>query len=133
MPARDVSGFNGSVTLPTTHGGAAAGFTVSRRATSKDTGRYGSDRFSRSRLGVLTISGVIRFFLQMAASNTTPNFIAPVADGSALTLTLEAGCTLSGTAVFPDLDVDHRFDDPAVEGTHGYRFTGVVAEAWATT
>jgi hypothetical protein len=133
MAAKDLSGFNGSVTLPTTHGGAAAGFTVRRRMSRKSTGRYGSDRFSRTRGGMITIGGDIRIFLQMSATNTTPNFIAPAADGSALVLTLELGCTLTGTALFPDLDVNHSFDDPAIEGSHAYEFTGVVAEAWATT
>lgn len=135
MAERDLSGFNGSVTLPTTvHGGAAAGFSVSRRMNTKPTNRYGAgDRFNRSRGGTIGISGNIRFFLRMGAANTSPGFVAPVADGSSLVLTLETGCTLTGTALFPELDVQHDFTDPAIEGTHGYEFTGSVAEAWATS
>src|SRR5436309_3200884 len=105
MAAHDLSGYNGSVTLPTAHGGSARGFTVRRATSQKDVGRYGSDRFTRTRLGSITISGDISIVLQMAASNTSPGFATPAPDGAALTLTLETGCTLSGTAVFPDLNV----------------------------
>jgi hypothetical protein len=133
MPAKDLSGYNGSVTLPTAHGGAARGFTVRRSASQKDVGRYGSDRFSRTRLGSITISGDISVVLQMSATSTSPGFATPAPDGATLTLTLEIGCTLSGTAVFPDLNVGHAFDDPAIEGTHGYKFTGTVTETWAST
>lgn len=134
MAQSDLSGFNGSVTLPTAHGGAAAGFTVRRRMNTKPTNRYGAgDRFERGRGGTINISGDIRFFLQMGAANTSPGFVAPAANGSTLTLTLETGCTLSGTALFPELDTNHDFTDPAIEGTHGYMFTGVVTEAWAVS
>lgn len=132
MAETDLSGFNGSVTLPSGHGGAAAGFTISRRMTTKPTNRYGAgDRFERLRGGTIGISGTIRFFLRMGAAATSPGFVAPAADGASLTLTLETGCTLSGTAVFPDLDINHEFTDPAIEGTHGYQFNGTVTEAWA--
>lgn len=134
MAEADLSGFNGSVTLPATHGGAAAGFSVSRRMNTKPTNRYGAgDRFERSRGGTIGISGTIRFFLRKGAAGTSPNFIAPAADGAALVLTLETGCTLTGTALFPELDVQHDFTDPAIEGTHGFQFSGVVAEVWATS
>jgi hypothetical protein len=120
----DLSGFNGSVTLPSAHGGAAAGFTVRRTMTTKRTDRYGAgDRFARSRGGIFEISGDIRIFLQKDAANTSPGFVTAAADGAALTLTLETGCTLSGTALFPDLSVDHNFGDPAIEGTHCYLFS----------
>jgi hypothetical protein len=121
------------VTLPSGHGGAAAGFTVRRRMNTKPTNRYGAgDRFERARGGTINISGDIRFFAQKSAPNTSPGIVAPAADGASLTLTLETGCTLSGTALFPDLSIDHDFTDPAIEGTHSYQFTGVVTEAWAT-
>lgn len=124
----DVSGYNGSVTLPAAHGGVAAGFTVRRTTAQKNVGRYASgSRFTQTRLGSITIGGEIRVFLQ---DDDSPGFAVPAADGATLTLTLETGCTLSGTAVFPDLNVDHAFDDPAVEGTHTYQFTGTVTEAW---
>jgi hypothetical protein len=130
----DLSGFNGSVTLPTIHGGAAAGFSVRRNMNTKETDRYGAgDRFGRERGGIFRLSGDIRVFLRMGAPNTSPGFVTPTPDGSSLTLTLETGCTLSGTALFPDLNVDHAFGDPAIEGTHAYRFTGVVVETWATS
>jgi hypothetical protein len=130
----DLSGFNGSVTLPAAHGGAAAGFTVRRTMTTKRTDRYGAgDRFARSRGGIFEISGDIRFFAQMAVANSSPGFVTAAADGAALTLTLETLCTLSGTALFPDLSIDHNFVDPAIEGTHGYVFTGTVTEAWDVT
>lgn len=134
MAATDLSGYAGSVTLPSAHGGAAAGFTVRRTTSQKDIGRYAAgSRASRTRLGTYTIGGDIRIFLQKGASNTSPGFVTPAADGASLTLTLDTGCTLSGTAVFPDLDVNHSFDDPAVEGTHTYRFTDTVIEAWTSS
>src|SRR4051812_7348067 len=107
MAQVDLSGFNGSVTLPTAHGGQAKGFTIRRSASKKNTGRYGSGRFSQGRLGVVTISGDINVFLRMGASNTSPGVVAPAADGSSLTLTLETGCSLSGTALFPDFNATH--------------------------
>lgn len=134
MAETDLSGYAGSVTLPTGTGGAPAGFTVRRTASSKDTGRYATgSRFSQSRLGSITIEGDIRIFLRKGAANTTPNFVSPAADGGALTLTLDTGCTLSGTAIFPELSVDHTFDDPAVEAVMAYRFTSTITEAWATS
>jgi len=133
MAAHDLSGFNGSVTLPSGIGGSAGGFTVRRQMRTKDVGRYGGGIFERSRGGSIRISGDIQMFLQTGASSTTPNFVAPVADGAALTLTLDTGCTLTGTAVFPDLSVNHSFTDPAIEATQSYIFTGTVTEAWAST
>lgn len=133
MAQSDLSGFNGSVTLPSGHGGAAKGFTVKRSATKKNVGRYASgSRFTKSRLGAITVSGQINVFLQMGAANTSPG-LSPAADGATLTLTLETGCSLSGTAVFPDLDITHVFDDAAIEGTHGYEFSGTVTETWAVS
>src|SRR5688572_7935028 len=120
----DISGFSGAVTLPAAHGGAAAGFTIRRSYTQKNVGRFASgSKASKTRLGTYTIGGDIRVFLQ---TNATPGFVSAVADGSALTLTMATGCTLSGTAVFPELNVNEEFDDPAVEGIHGYQFTGDV-------
>lgn len=137
MAETDLSGYAGSVTLPTAHGGAAAGFTVRRTTSQKDVGRYASgSRATQTRLGSITIGGDIRVFLRKGATNTSPGIVGatvPAADGAALTLTLDTGCTLSGTAVFPGLDINHAFDDPAVEGTHAYQFTGPVTEAWASS
>ena len=133
MAAKDLSGFNGAVTLPTTIGGNAKAFTIRRTMSRKDINIYGGDRFNRSRGGIIKIMGDITLALQMGAAATTPNFVAPAADGAALTLQLEIGCTLVGTALFPDLNVTHTFEDPAIFGTQGYEFNGVVAESWATS
>lgn len=134
MAETDISGFSGSVTLPTGHGGQAAGFTIRRNMNTKEVDRYGAgDRFGRSRGGILRISGDIRVFLRKGAANTSPGFVAPAVDGASLTLTLDTGCTLSGTALFPDMNIDHSFGDPAIEGTHSYVFNGTVTEAWSTT
>ena len=132
MAESDLSGFNGDVTLPAGHGGEARGFSINRTMVDKEVSRYGGDRFSKFRGGMLTLTGTIAVFLRMGAASTTPNFVAPDADGAALTLTFETGCTLVGTAIFSTLDVAHAFADPAIEGTHGFKFTGVVTEAWAT-
>lgn len=131
MPATDLSGFSGSVSLPSGHGGEASGFTVRRTMNMKPTNRYGADRFARARGGIIAVSGDITIFLRKGAAGTSPGIVTPAADGAALTLTLDTGCTLSGQALFPDLNVDHRFEDPAIEGNYTYQFTGVVTEAWA--
>ncbi len=132
MPATDLSGYNGAVTLPTGHGGAAKGFTIRRAMSSKNTNRYGSDRFDRWRGGSIGISGDIRIFLLKGTTETAPGIVSPTPDGSTITLTLEIGCTLSGIAIFPDFNLDHTFDDPAIEAVHAYRFNGTVTETWAT-
>jgi hypothetical protein len=132
MAETDLSGFNGDVALPTGHGGEAHGFTVRRTMSSKATNRYGADRFERWRGGTIGISGDVNVFLRMGAAGTAPGIVSPSADGATLTLTLESGCTLAGVAIFPDLNITHEFTDPAIEGTHGYRFNGVVTETWAT-
>lgn len=131
MAARDISGFNGSVTLPAGHGGDAKGFTLRRSMNDKDVSRYGGTRFSKFRGGALTLTGDISIFLRMGAAGTPPGIVTPVVDGSALTLTFETGCTLVGTALFGDFNSTHTFADPAVEATHGYKFTGDVTETWA--
>lgn len=131
MAETDLSGFNGDVTLPAAHGGEANGFTVRRAMATKDTSRYGGTRFTKARGGMITISGIINIFLRMGAAGTSPGIVTPGVDGAALTLTLETGCTLTGTALFPDLDINHQFGDPAIEGSHGYVFNGDVTEAWA--
>src|SRR4051812_44348657 len=115
MAATDISGFSGSVTLPSGHGGDAKGFTVRRSTTKKNTGRYASgSRFSQARLGTITVSGDINVFLRKGASGTPAGVVTPAADGAALTLTLDTGVTLAGTALFPDFNTTHNFDDPAI-------------------
>lgn len=132
MPLADLSGFAGSVTLPAAHGGAAAGFTIRRTMNTKETDRYGAgDRFGRSRGGIIRVSGDIRIFLTKGTATSPPGIVTPAVDGAALTLTLETGCTLSGTAIFTDFSADHAFGDPAIEGSHSFTFTGVITEAWA--
>ena len=131
MAEVDLSGFNGSVTLPSGIGGKASAFTIRRTMNTKPTNRYGGDRFGRMRGGIITIGGDITVFLRMGASNTSPGIVNPTADGAALTLTLETGCTLTGTALFPDLNINHNFEDPAIQGTYSYVFNGVATESWA--
>jgi len=133
MAATDLSGFNGGVTFPSGVAGPAAGFTVRRQMRTKDVGRYGGGIFERSRGGSIRISGDITFFFQAHAATTSPGWVTPVADGGALTLTLDTGCTLTGTAIFADLSANHSFTDPAIEGTQSYIFTGTVVEAWAVS
>jgi hypothetical protein len=133
MAQTDLSGFNGAVTMPSGHGGAAKGFTVRRTTTKKSTLRYGNNRFSQSRLGIITIGGDISIFMRMGTAAVAPGIVTNAADGTTLTLTFEIGCTLSGTAVFPDWNSTHAFEDPAIEATLSYEFTGTVTETWATS
>lgn len=133
MAASDLSGFNGSVTLPSGHGGDAFGFTVNRTMNDKDVSRYGGTRFAMFRGGTFIISGDIRTFMRKSAANTAPGVVSPAADGASLTLTLETGCSFSGTALFSTFSANHTFTDPAIEATHGYKFTGTVTETWAVS
>lgn len=137
MAEADISGFDGSVTLPSGHGGQAKGFTMNRTMTDKDVSRYGGDRGARFRGGMITISGDINIFLRKGAAGTSPGIVTgatvPAPDGAALVLTFSTGCTLTGTALFPTLNINHAFNDPAIEGTHGYKFTGLPSEVWATS
>jgi hypothetical protein len=128
-----VSGFHGGVTLPSSIGGAPMSFTVKRNMTKKDVNIYGADRFNRSRGGIIKIMGEIQTALQFGATATDPNIVNPAANGVALTLQLEVGCTLVGTALFADLDINHSFPDPAIFGGQGYEFTGVVTSLWASS
>lgn len=132
MAETDLSGFNGDVTLPAGHGGEARGFTIRRTMNTKPTNRYGGgDRFERARGGTINISGDINIFMRMGAASTSPGIVDPSPDGASLTLTLETGCLLSGTALFPEFNTTHEFTDPAIEATYGYQFTGAVTETWA--
>jgi hypothetical protein len=133
MAAADISGFNGAVTMPTGHGGQAKGFTVRRTMNTKNTMRYGGDRFARARGGIINITGDINIFLRMGAAGMAPGIVTPTPDGASLTLQFEVGCTLSGTAIFPDWNSTHAFEDPAVEATLSYTFNSVVVETWAVT
>lgn len=133
MAASDLSGFNGAVVLPSGIGGEAAGFSLRRSMATKDVSRYGTDRFNKHRGGSIGVSGDINLFLRKGASATSPGIANPAADGAALTLTLDTGCSVSGTAIFPDLNIQHRFNDPAIEATQSYLFSGTVTETWAIT
>jgi hypothetical protein len=131
MAASDLSGFNGAVAMPTGHGGEARGFSVRRTMNNKATNRYGADRFGRFRGGILTIGGDINLYMRKGAAATAPGIVSPSADGATLLLTLETGCTLSGIAIFPDYNLNHAFEDPAIESTMSYLYNGTVTETWA--
>lgn len=134
MAQRDLSGFNGGVTLPAGIGGQAKGFTVRRQMINKIVTRFGSGRGQLRRGGVVDIGGEINIFQRMGSGSTRTNFVNPDPDSEgSLTLQLEIGCTLVGSAIFPDVNVNEQFADPAVEAALSYFFQGLPAEAWATT
>lgn len=135
MAQTDLSGFNGAVTLPGTVGGQAKGFTIRRQMITKIVTRFGFGRGQVRRGGVLDTGGDINIFLRKGSGSVAPNFIdvAPDGESTPLTLQLEVGCTLSGTAIFPDFNMNEQFADPAIEGTHSYFFQGLPAEMWAGT
>lgn len=132
MAERDISGFNGDVTLPSSHGGDPYAWTISVSHRDKETSRYGGDRFVKRRGGLIDPSGTISVFLRMDAASTGPGAMDPVPDGSALTLTAEVGCTYAGTAII-EFNMSHAFADPAVEGTYNWRGNGAWAEVWDET
>lgn len=131
MPAVDVSGFNGAVTL-TGHGGVAHAFTFSVAQAKKETGRYGGSRWNKRRGGILNATGSITVFLQKGAAGTAPAVGSLEVDGAALVLTAETGCTWTGNAII-DFSINHSFGDPAVEGTYPFEGNGDFTEAWAIT
>lgn len=134
MAQTDLSGFNGAVTFPTGIGGQAKGFTIRRQMITKIVTRFGFGRGQVRRGGVLDTGGDINIFLRMGSGSTAPNFIDVPPDGQAgFALQLEIGCTLSGTGIFPDFNMNEQFADPAIEGTHSYFFQGLPAEMWAGT
>jgi hypothetical protein len=132
VAAIDLSGFNGNVTLPSTHGGAPIAWSLRAVQRKKDISRYGGNRFATQRGGIIDFTGTIRVALRKGAASTAPGATALEADGAALTLTAETGCTYSGTALM-DFSMDHANDDPAIEGTYDYVFTGTVTETWVVS
>lgn len=134
-----VSGFHGAVVADLApangiYAGAVLSFTISRRMATKDINPFGGNRFNISRGGILKLSGTIMLALQFGAASTDPNWVSPDYNGDAsLTLTFETGCTLTGSALFPQLDVNEAYADPAIFGSQTYEFTGTVTEAWAVT
>ena len=135
MAQRDLSGFNGAVTLPGTIGGQAKGFTCRRQMLNKMVNRFGNGRGVLRRGGLIDIGGELNLFLRMGSGSITPNWVNPNPDGEVtmLTLQFEIGCTLVGKAIFLDLNANEQDSDPAIEGTHSYFFEGLPAETWATT
>lgn len=134
MAQRDLSGFNGGVTLPAAVGGQAKGFTVRRQMINKIVTRFGGGRGQVRRGGVIDVGGEINLFLRMGSGARSPNFVNPNPDSDGtLTLQIEIGCTLVGSAIFPDVNVNEQFADPAIEGSQSYFFQGLPAETWATT
>jgi hypothetical protein len=106
---------------------------VRRAMNTKNTSRYGSNRFAHSRGGMITITGDINIFMRTKSVPAAPGIVSPDANGVSLLLTFDTGSTLSGTAIFPDWNATHAFEDPAVEATLSYQFTGTVLETWAST
>lgn len=133
MAQRDISGFNGGVTLPTGIGGQAHSFTLNSDMATKPVHRYGGTRFGQFRGGIITGTGTVGIFYRMGASAVAPNFVAPAADGATMTLTAETGCTWSGTALMTRATIAHDFTDPAVQGTRDFSFTGTITEVWDTS
>jgi hypothetical protein len=127
----DINGQNGSVTLPSRHGGQAFAFTVRSTQAKKQVNRYGDGRFVVKRGGLIEITGEVSVFMRRGATGTAVNSTTLSATGDSLVLTFDTGCTIGGTALF-DFNATHRFDDPANEATYPFEFTGTVTEAWAT-
>lgn len=132
MAESDLSGFNGNVTLPTSHGGKPIAWTMRAVQRKKDISRYGGNRFATQRGGIIDFTGTIQVALRKSAANTAPGATALEADGAALTLAAETGCSYAGTALM-DFSMNHSNSDPAIEGTYDYVFSGTVTETWSTT
>jgi hypothetical protein len=93
MAATDISGFNGSVTMPSGHGGDAFAWTLRANMRTKDVSRYGGGRIAKKRGGLIDVDGTISLFLRKGAAGTAPGIGTQAADGVALTLTADTGCS----------------------------------------
>jgi hypothetical protein len=133
MAQRDLSGFNGGVTLPTGIGGQASAFTFEVEMRTKEVHRYGGTRFGKFRGGILIGTGDISLFYRMGAAAVAANFVAPAADGATGTLTAEIGCTWSGIMLMTRSRIGHDFVDPAIGGTRSFSMSDTITEVWDTT
>lgn len=133
MAQRDLSGFNGGVTLPTGIGGQASAFTLDVEMRTKEVHRYGGTRFGIFRGGIILGTGTINIFYRMGAAAVAPNFVAPAADGVTGTLTAEVGCTWSGLMLMTRASIGHDFTDPAIGGTRNFSFSNTITEVWDTS
>lgn len=126
-----ISGHDGSVTLPSMHGGKAISWELGYSMANKDISGYGDGRFTKHRGGILTFDGTINILLKQGATATPMNLTAASIDGATLTLTSMTGCAHSGTALFTNGRIQHAHNDPAVGGSYTFRFTSTVTEVWA--
>lgn len=128
-----LSGHDGSVTMPSMHGGKAVRWSLGVEMTVKDISGYGDGRFRKSRGGLLGFSGEIACIAHKGTTLSSPNLTGISIDGVTLTLTSDTGCAHSGTALFTRAGLQHAHEDPAIPILYNYQFTGTVSESWATS
>lgn len=126
-----ITGEGGSVTLPSTHGGRAFSFTLRSEQNIKDVSCYGGSRFREFYGGLIQADGEINVQLRKGATGTPAGITNLERGGAALTLTADTGVTIGGTALF-GFSMNHAFNEPVIDGTYPYRFSGTITEAWAT-
>lgn len=128
-----ISGHDGSVTMPSMHGGKAVRFTLNSEMTNKDISGYGDGRFRKFRGGLLRLSGEIACLAIKGTTLAAVNMTAPSIDGVTLTTTSDTGCAHAGTALFTNIGLQHAHEDPAVPIVYQFTYTGTVSESWATS
>lgn len=126
-----ITGEGGSVTLPSTHGGRAFAFTLRTEQNKKDVSRYGGGRFREFYGGLIQGSGDVTVQLRKGATGTPAGITNLEREGAALTLTLDTGVTIGGSALF-DFSMTHNVNEPTIDGTYPFQFTSTISEAWAT-
>jgi len=134
MAMSQISGHDGSVTLPSNHGAAKVQrFTIASEMTTKATNGYGDGRGMTYRGGKIRVAGEIACLLGKGTTAAPPNMTGMSIGGNTLTLLADTGCGLAGTALFSSVGVQHSDDDPAIPLIYNYVFTGLPSESWVTT
>ena len=134
MAVVNIQGFDGGVTMPAgTHDATIRRWNANfSRATAPVTGM--SDTLSRNRMGILSISGNLSGNPVYNDANAKPGVSDTVAGGSALTLTVQTGCTYAFTAGFNsynfsvDKEGDSALDFGFVNGD-----SSTLTETWDET
>jgi hypothetical protein len=92
-----------------------------------------TDTFETSRGGVFSGSGSASGTLLRGSTGNAPSaFDVRRRDGVTLTLTADTGCTYSGTALLSNINIGvEKRGEASI--TFDFRFTGTIAETWATS
>lgn len=127
-------GFDGSVTMPTGHGGRIKNWTGRAEVVNTDTSAFG-DTFAQNRNGLIRMSGSASGTLYKGVSDSGPGIttalLQPSSIGS-ITLTASTGCTISGSANITGIALSSEHQGDATI-SFDFVFTGTITQTWATS